>query len=152
MSEIIVGAPSFRQRNPWWFLIRTCQVSIKEVPSPPQVSIEIELTNKNSSASVYLDWAVTCYCIFLFSISYSLFLFQQMYSLTYLLLCKIGFKPCLSSDISYVDVDMSLQNITFQKLQKHFLHPPIVFVLFYSNLLHGFTCTFHEGSTCTGTA
>lgn len=44
---------SRRCRNPHWFLIRTCQVSIKEVPSPPLVSIEIRLTNKNSLAALF---------------------------------------------------------------------------------------------------
>lgn len=55
MSVVIKGALSFRQRNPHRFLIRICQVSIKKVPSPPQVSIEIELTNKNSLAFL-LTW------------------------------------------------------------------------------------------------
>lgn len=64
MSGVIMGALSFRQRNPHRFLIRTCQVSIKEVPSPPQVSIEIELTNKNSLAALFTQSGVLLYCIF----------------------------------------------------------------------------------------
>lgn len=53
MSAVILGVLPLRWRNPHWFLIRTCQVSIKEVPSPPLVSIEIRLTNKNSLAALF---------------------------------------------------------------------------------------------------
>lgn len=53
MFAVIMGALSFRRRNPHSFLIRACQVSIKEVPSPPRVSIEIGLTNKNSLAALF---------------------------------------------------------------------------------------------------
>lgn len=53
MSGVILGVLPLRWRNPHWFLIRTCQVSIKEVPSPPLVSIEIRLTNKNSLAALF---------------------------------------------------------------------------------------------------
>lgn len=46
MSGVMMGVLPLRWRNPHWFLIGTCQVSIKKVPSPPLVSIEIRLTNK----------------------------------------------------------------------------------------------------------
>lgn len=72
MPAVIMGALSFRRRNPHRFLMRTCQVSIKEVPSPPQVSIEIELTNKNSLAALFTQSGMLLYCILLLSISESL--------------------------------------------------------------------------------
>lgn len=52
MSGVMMGVLPLRWRNPHCSLIRTCQVSIKELPSPPRVSIEIRLTNKNSLAAV----------------------------------------------------------------------------------------------------
>lgn len=50
---------SFRYRNPSRFLIKTCQVSMKKPPSPPHVSIGIELTNKNRLALLFTQWDVT---------------------------------------------------------------------------------------------
>lgn len=63
MFAVIMGALSFRQRNPRRFLIRACQVSIKEVPSPPRVSIEIGLTNKNSLAALFAQSGTLLCCV-----------------------------------------------------------------------------------------
>lgn len=62
MCGVILGVLLLRWRNPHWFLIRTCQVSIKEVPSPPLVSIEIRLTNKNSLAAVFAQSGLLLCC------------------------------------------------------------------------------------------
>lgn len=76
MPGVIMGALSFRQRNPHRFLIRACQVSIKEVPSPPRVSIEIGLTNKNSLAALFTQSGMLLDCIFLLSISHAVCVFK----------------------------------------------------------------------------
>lgn len=63
MFAVIMGAFSFRRKNPRRFLIRACQVSIKEVPSPPRVSIEIGLTNKNSLAALFAQSGTLLCCV-----------------------------------------------------------------------------------------
>ena len=84
-------------RNPRRFLIRTCQVSI-EVPSPPQVSIETELTNKNSLLALFSQNWMLPYCTFLLSISCSVFMFEQICNLTCFscLIFKILYRFCLN--------------------------------------------------------
>lgn len=115
MPGVIVGALSFRQRNPYRFLIRACQVSIKEVPSPPQVSIEIELTNKNSLAALFTQSGMLLYCIFLRSISHADSMYQpRMWSDSFLTGFYVNSLSFFDT-IFKVDVDILLLRPPFSR-------------------------------------